>query len=344
MRPGFVLLEIIIAIALASLIGAGVFSSFFQVNKAYKSADNIIDIDAKAGLVQHQLDRDISGAFVPFVLKSMKETTTTTVVTVTTGDQKEASETKEKEEELKRQPMEKAFHARLQDDKFSFLSFVSNNPLTVYDKIRPRIARIVYQLVPEKERRGDFSTYNLIRSELSELPFVEPKEDGTPEEGIRPHELATGITDMSIDFIVRPVKEKKKEAEGEQEEVEDQEKEVPYQKFKEWGDEQIKKVNRNIPHFVKITISFWDRLQKTSKTFVFKTAIIADDAPPLERKKPKKEPEKQKGKEPQKKPEVKQPPAIRRGPGPPTGRGRTRRPASPQTAALRRAMNRRRKA
>lgn len=65
MKTGFVLLEVLIAIVLASIVGAALFSSLYQTNRSAETIDNLINIHSKIALAAQQFERDLSGAFIP---------------------------------------------------------------------------------------------------------------------------------------------------------------------------------------------------------------------------------------------------------------------------------------
>lgn len=344
MRSGYILLEIVISIALGSVIGVVVFASFFQINKTYKTASRLIGIDSKASLLEHQMERDLSGAFIPFILESLKETTTTTKVTVKTKEKTETTKFEQKKEELKEAPLEKAFHAQMKDNDSFLLSFVTSNPLTVYDGAKPRVVRVVYRLVPNSVRPAGQQSFKLIRKEVKELNFSSQPRDEAQGKKVRSYELVDGIKNMSFEFIVRPVKKEQKQKEGaetdkketaskkeEEKKTEEKKKEIPYETFQVWGEDQIKKVNRNLPNFVNVTVSFWDRPGKTEKTFIFKMPIFSDDLPPIKIKKLKKKQEQKKKEQPDK---VKKVACVRR-------RGFSRRPPAPIKLAFGRGNRRR---
>ena len=178
MKSGFILLEIIISIALGSFIGLALFATFFQVNKAYNMTDRIIAFDVRATVVQYQLERDLSGAFVPFVVESEKTITTETKVTVTNKAGIKTTQKKEQESKTQEKPLDKAFHIMMQDGVLSVFSFITSNPMYVYGKQKPRIARVTYSLVPEKQKRGAPKTYTLFRQESSDVLFKEVTEKG----------------------------------------------------------------------------------------------------------------------------------------------------------------------
>jgi len=269
MKSGFILLEIIIAIALGSLIGLAVFSTFFQVNRAYNTADRVIAFDVRATTVQHQLERDISGAFVPFVVEGQKTVTTVTQVTVKDKTGTKIAQKKEQEKEVQEKPLDKAFYVELQDNLLALFSFITSNPMHVYGKQKPRIARVTYSLVPEKQRGGGEKTYTLFRQESSDLLFKKLKEKGE-----RGSELVMRVGRMSLEFTAKPAKQK--EDNQKKKDEKEKEQEAKYETFSTWGPQEIKKLKRELPNIVTTTITFWDVPRKRKKKFVFKTAIVTD--------------------------------------------------------------------
>jgi len=63
--PGFTLLELIIAMAISSMLAIALFSSFYQINKTSALVEQTISIDMRAAILQNLLEKDISGVFVP---------------------------------------------------------------------------------------------------------------------------------------------------------------------------------------------------------------------------------------------------------------------------------------
>ncbi|MCK5633147.1 hypothetical protein KAH94_05325, partial [bacterium] len=101
MKSGYILLEIIIAIALGAFISSALLTTFFQVSNAYKKTDQIISIDTRVCTISHQLERDISGAFIPFKWEKQSETKTTTTTTTTKKGKTDVKKTVKKEKEKK---------------------------------------------------------------------------------------------------------------------------------------------------------------------------------------------------------------------------------------------------
>lgn len=298
MKPGFALIEILVAIALGALIMGSLFTSFFQINKSSKVSDQAVEYDARAMLVQYQLEHDLSGVLVPYEFVSQKETTTEVKVTKpdfaptklrptqqtqdkTQSTEKTLAQAQKKETVKKEEPLERSFYAEDEGGNLKLLTFITSNPLPSYDSKKARIARVTYALVPEKQKQGAAPSYRLVRDEQPVLTFAQSKTE-TPQG----YELVRGIRGLKVEYRARPPKEEKKDKEsssspktteattgGKQPEK----KLPPYEKFQVWGKDQIKKIKQNLPQFVDVVITFWDRAHKLDRAFEFKIALMVQD-------------------------------------------------------------------
>jgi prepilin-type N-terminal cleavage/methylation domain-containing protein len=298
MKPGYVLIEILVALVLGSIIMAALFTTFFQVNKAVKLADQVVEFDARAVLVRYQLERDLAGVFVPYELAKQQETTTEKRVTqkVQTGTEKTETvlqDVTKKETLKKEEPVERSFYAEMQDGNLKMLTFITANPLPAYNTSKPRIARVTYHLVPEQQRSNMPPSYRLMREEQRELKPVQQK-----TETVSGAELVRGIKSLKVDYRVRPAEQEKDQKKTEQiqqgqqqttqpeQKKSEAKKERPaYEKFQVWSKESIEKTKQNVPQFVDVSITFWDRLHKKDRTFECKLAIpVQDPVRPPEKK------------------------------------------------------------
>ena len=258
MKSGFVLLEVLLASAIAAMIGVALFNGFFQINKFAGYVDDYVDIYQKAALVQHQLERDIQGAFVP--LQAQQEDKDD-------KQKKDAADT-----EKKQSPLKNVFVGQNKDGNLELLTFITSNPLTVHwsdtaGSAKPRIVRVVYRVEQDAVQKN---AYKLLRQEANELNFDKFKPD--IDKAIRSYEIADEIRDITVEYLL----------EIEQKE-EGKEKKKEYKTFKVWSsdnqEELEKRGQRKIPHAVKITVSFWNRNQTQTKKFDSTIDIYADPAP-----------------------------------------------------------------
>jgi len=167
-RPGFTLMEVVIATAIASVISVLLLQSISQINRTRSQLENRISLYSRAAIVQQQLERDLSGA-LSFTERDWKAPEGA----AQSGDEKEPEgpptfklkNGKNSENQIYPPSL---FVASTRDGMLDELTFFTCNPLQQYwgpkaGRPRPRIARVTYRLVPEKN--GTEKSYALTRQE-----------------------------------------------------------------------------------------------------------------------------------------------------------------------------------
>lgn len=248
MHKGFTLIEVLFATAIAATISVLLIGLWNQMVQSQIRVERFTDIYGRAALYNAQIQRDISGAFIP--LDELQ----------TTGTQQN--------EQLK-----KIEHVFVGDATLQQLTFITNNPMPTYWSERvggpqPAIVRVVYKLVPEKKRANSFV---LMRQEGNSLDL----KDYTSENSkIRAYELITGVKNVAIDYIAMVEKNKAPEANKTQE----QEPEFERVTKKEWqspvqqGERTEEQKLPPIPHWVIMKVELWDDAtfqRSTTFTFIF---------------------------------------------------------------------------
>lgn len=208
-KQGFTFIELILALAISSLIGAALMLSFGQTQKGARIVERMIDTDVRILLMLNQFERDISGAFVP-----------------------RYSLSKEKE---------KVFFSK-QDAKKNVqeLTFITCNPLQVYEDYKPRIVRVTYRLVAESDR-GD--SFKLLRKENKALAY-------DSKEKVAEYQLVSGIKSMQITYYVLGQEKEKKEMQAKK-----------YTAFDTWGTDEEKRAKEKLsplPQYVLVNLVLWD--------------------------------------------------------------------------------------
>ena len=286
MKQGFTLIEILIALVIASLLGMILFNTFFQSNRSIQIVDSVIDLNMRAVVLGNQLEKDISGAFVPRGKKKKKE-----------SEEKSEQKEKEKKKEEKQKPLKKIFYATQKNDMLDMLTFITSNSLSTYcsDQIgsaRPKIARIMYKIEEDDDSEPANKSYRLMRKESPYLDFDKAEKDKKNYA----YELAAGIKDLKLEYIAvetekdtedekaKPKKSLKKSKTRDKEKEEDTGKD----------EEKKKKKIKRTPDYVRITLSLWGNQKKSDETFTFVIQIFAQPVPPKKKKKaqPKKEQQK----------------------------------------------------
>jgi prepilin-type N-terminal cleavage/methylation domain-containing protein len=283
MKQGFTLIELLIATALASIISATLIAMWQQMNQVRSRVDRYADMYQRAALVCAQLERDLSGVFLP-VEADISQADIADQGVSPEGDRKKedskpgvqtaqkppAPAAAAKQEGPKK--LEKAFWG---DHGMNLLTFVTNNIMQRYWSIKlaqttqaqPRMARVVYKLVPEAKKKDSFV---LMRQESPEIYF-----DVMQQKGAQAYALATGIKAMRIDYVVYvkiPAEKKGANPPGQQ-----QNQEPAFEKkvVKEWF-----KVADNkppwpfIPQWVLVEVDFWDTAHAHVQTFRYEFQIL----------------------------------------------------------------------
>ncbi len=261
---GYVLLELLISLVIAGMISAALIAAIMQLTDVDKATDNLTSIYGRLAIFQNQMQRDIMGAFVPTQYNPLHIP-------------KDPKATDDKEPQ-KIQPLEKIFIGTSQENtaQFESLTFITDNPLQIFAgvknaAIKPRIARVVYRLLPGKRKHS----FTLWRQEGStDLHFEKYKQDAQGE--FRSFPLIDGIREMTIHYLLTEQASKKKD---------EKESEVSYvhKRQTSWKDQEEKKDQKKypgasppypkLPHAVEIELSLWDIALASYKTYTMTIPI-----------------------------------------------------------------------
>ncbi len=256
MKKGFILIEIMIGMVIAALLATGLLNTIMQVSRLQQTITGITSTYGRVALFDQQMERDIMGAFVPTQYDLLP------------------TQTGKKEETKKKAPIDKIFYgvSKGNGGRLDYLTFITCNPLEIFFgikdiKLKPRVARIVYRLIPDTQRKN---SYVLLRQEgATDLAFDKYKEDAQGE--YRAYEMIGGIQDFSARFISIEEKQDKDTKKFS----------YTYKKTPDWKDIDEKKQQEakkgtqppqrprpKLPQYVELTISLWDSAYENYKEFV----------------------------------------------------------------------------
>lgn len=285
MRPGFTLIEVLLALVIVAIMGSMLFTSLIQIQFGARVADDLIDESQRALIIHQQLEKDFMGVMVPVAAVFEEEEKNAKKPAPQAPQQNQPAKQPEKvpepvEKKEKPKPVTKVFFASNRENNIDTLTFITNNPLQVFwsektGKAKPRVARVVYRLVPEKDAKNVFK---LVRQEGSDLQFDAYKPGSTKE--IREFMLADNIKSLSITYhyVVEP----KKDDKGTNKEKEKEKKEV--KTTKEWNsdekEQKEKRGGKQYPDWITITCALWDIKRERSTDYEFKIQHIALGLPP----------------------------------------------------------------
>jgi hypothetical protein len=320
MKHGFMLIELIIVTLIASMIGTLLLTALSQGARFQKTVDVMVDMSLRIGIFSNQFEKDFTGAFIPMQarLKEEKEEadeTETKKEGAATKNEKSVDATPEKEVAKKpaEKPLEKIFYGTTKENHLDTLTFVTNNPLTVFvgkdvGVVKPKIVRVQYTLKRENEKDKE-SPFVLMRQESNELDLAKYT-------NVRAYELLSGIKECIITYIARIEKEDEKEKQAAatttkgapEKQTAKQEKpkiQYEYKLLKEWQSEPKDKTQAEkkeetnfprIPYMIEIKMTLWDIQRTKTEDFVFTYQLPIDISPGKEKEPEKKEEAKEKTK------------------------------------------------
>lgn len=284
MKPGFMLIELIVASLVASMVAAILLAALAQSNRFQMIDDNLIDVSTRIAVVSNQLEKDVMGSFIPVQAeekkeeqkKQQKETEQPSSAKTTKGTAADSKETAQKSpEKEKPKPIEKIFYSTQKNGQLDTLTFVTNNPLVVYvgkdvGVVKPKVVRVQYTLKPEAEKKD---SYALFRQESMELDLEKYK-------NVTPYEVIGGIKRCTVTFTAR-IEKKDEKAENPKLSYE-------YKTQNEWVSEQKKEDKKEdkekaefprIPYSVEMKLILWDLQDKKEKEFTIVCEIPTDFSP-----------------------------------------------------------------
>lgn len=181
-RAGFSLIELMISLVIAGMLSAALMTLIVQISGIQERLTIMTSIYGRIAVVQNQMERDIMGAFIPAQVDLLQTST-------------------EKKEQQK--PLDKIFYATSKEGgRFELLTCITSSPLEIFfgvknAQLKPRVARVVYRLVPDTQRKNSFV---LMRQEgFSDLYFDKYNQDATGQ--LRSYALIDGIQHMTVDYI-----------------------------------------------------------------------------------------------------------------------------------------------
>jgi hypothetical protein len=285
-KPGVILLNIMIGTLIASGIVIMLMTSLSQ----FISLDGVVmqDVNYLRRLIvsTRQLERDLSGAFVPHqaVIKKKKEEKSKQAPQKQgTQPQQTSSSKKEKK------PLKDCFVLK-HDEKtnnLELLTCITNNVMESYwykevGKPKPRITRVVYTLENDPHIK---TAWRLMRQESSEL-VLKPYQKKKGESSIRSYCLLDHIASFKVRCRYQEAKkEEKKPAAQIKATPQTQKKEAPKKEpkvFKEittWDDAMLEKKDAlfisRLPEIIFIDCELFDENYKFTTAHTFTIPIIS---------------------------------------------------------------------
>ncbi len=231
---GFTLIELIIAIALSTIVSLILYNLLSQSSKTAQNIETLTDLDRKNYVLYRQLYTDLSCAFLPTQLYELEMTTTGT------------QQAKVAPEQEKKFTIEQPFFAQDSKDNIGEISFITTNALQNYPDITPNVVRVVYRLLPDKESPPYFKLFRQQSNDLSTKVLKD--NDGSQ---FRMYEIADGIRFFKAKYF-----DLKKDR--------DANKETLIEKSA-WNSDEMEKEKKNlIPEYVELEYEILNDQKKKS--------------------------------------------------------------------------------
>lgn len=286
-QRGFSLIELLLTVLIGGIILTGLFSTLYQVSGAQAAIASITDVHQRAAILFNHLERDLMGAFIPEQVSLIKK------------DKKDKAESDEEE----KKGIDKIFWGTVRDANLNTLTFITNNPLEVYLKAtnrkpKPRVARVVYRLQPQKGVKNSFILTRQEGEDLSFALYTKTNVSTTQRSKIvsPAFEMIDGIASLGVAYLT-PKQDNKKE---------DRTKKREYKSAKEWNSDQKKEQKTaggkqkevreyNLPEFIAVKLELWDIAYEKKYSFEYVVPIMfrkykRDTPQPAAPKKPTQKP------------------------------------------------------
>jgi prepilin-type N-terminal cleavage/methylation domain-containing protein len=296
-RTGFTLIELVISIAIAAILGVGITLFLSQTGSYQAAVEDRASLYTRASVALHQFEKDISGARVPVEnilheqkMREEKNKKTTNPAQKEAPKPEKGSEKAEAEEAVK--PIARVFYVEQKNKQLTTLSCITDNPLKIYwsksvGSSKPDIARVIYRFVPDPQHDHSFI---LTRQEGIDLDFnaYDPKN----VKAARAYEVIDGIKTCSLRCIVIQPQEESTESEKSDKKTAPEQKKpqppapetppkiIEYEMWDWPSAEKAKKETEKtpetpLPNLISVTLELWDARYERTTEFVYTIPILA---------------------------------------------------------------------
>lgn len=251
---GFSLIEIMIALVISSFLTLTLYQIFGTLSKGVSRLERIMERSIPLSVAYSQLERDCAG--ITLIVRRIKQEK----VPAPQGpsSEKEGPRAPIAQEEDKEEG-DVLFEYKQENGMMQSWTFISTNPLALYESVSPRLVRIRYRIKPDAHTEG---LYCLERQESPQLPlklFEEQK--------IRAYEVLPALRTLTVRFLIPEViKEAEKEV-------------VTFKELAKWQPESEKDTQKKgpfLPSFVIIEGVMVDVVTHFEQSFKWVLPVYSD--------------------------------------------------------------------
>jgi len=295
----------LIAMVLSSFIILGIMQLYQGVARYLSNSRDTMALTRTVCLLFNQMERDLSTAYIPFLMREEKGIKDADTKKDDTAQQEPTAhktpEDQKKEDERYKEQRKKFFIGTIDEqaeftkigkrkgEQLKVLSFICSNPLHIHGEKRIRLVRVVYEVVFDKQRSTrDEKVYKLVRKETNTLNNIFAKVDEySPEQKrtIRSYDVADNIKGIFIEYVSKKEKEKES-APGKKKEY------IEVSSFT-WGDKEERQ--GKVPQKVLVWLDIWN--EKKTRSYRYHVVFPVLSYPTIDVDKDKKDKQQDEGTE-----------------------------------------------
>lgn len=286
MKVGFALIDLLVSIMISSIMSTVLFTMIFQIQKSENMIDEVVGISMQAALARERLQKDFTGLFWPQFMSEkspvksdqIKNQVKSTKVGGVDYYPLSASGQKKQQLSAGLQIAKILYSQNIRYGDVEILkecSFITCNPLQVYNESKPRIARVIYTLVPEQASSDSFE---LQRKEGTALDYQ------TVQAEAQPFVVVSGVKNFKITYFYQKTSQPKDDFDINHLIKKD---ELNYDETGEnFEASESTNLAGQVPSYVQVNIALWDDINhKDFQEFEFWFYINAPFKNSLEKQK-----------------------------------------------------------
>jgi len=159
MKQGFALIDLLVSIAISGIMSIAIFTILFQIQKSEEVIVKTINTSMQAALISERMQKDFNGLFSPVLMPPKPEAPKNNDQVI--------------EEPAPNEPkIAKIWYSENTQinglEVLKEVSFITCNPLQVYNSNRPRVVRIIYRLASDLQAPDSLT---LSRQESLDLDY-----------------------------------------------------------------------------------------------------------------------------------------------------------------------------
>lgn len=274
-RPGFSLLELLVAIAVSSIVAVALFQAYQQATQSLARVNGVSSTYTNMITSFARLEADLTGAIVPPYGDPdlAKKPTAEKAKKEAPQQQKDKQEKKEPDQDKQADnAVKKVFIYETENGQLKRLSFITRNPTHPYKEQIPCIVRVTYTLQKDPASPSEFI---LLRAQTAKLELDDSKEPGHPYVILRHiKKCSCKLQAIDIEELKKQQEERKKTKKEGKKLKKDPFKMPPMKTYEQWPPKEEKKDDKKtsvepLPLLVKTSITYHDEYQDRDEEFTF---------------------------------------------------------------------------